>query len=56
MEFQMERAYLLEHFQDYRIIQPQVVFIHGLPTTLSQPQVAFIILRHCRENWHIWGI
>lgn len=35
MQFQMEKAYLLEHFQEYRIIQPQVVFIHGLPHSLS---------------------
>lgn len=36
--YQAERAYLLQHFQEYRIIQSKVVFLHGLPSSLSLPQ------------------
>lgn len=36
---QQDRSHLLLHFQEYRIIQPKVVFLHGLPKHLSHPDV-----------------
>jgi hypothetical protein len=39
MQYEAERAYLLQHFQEYRIIQPTVIFLHGLPTALSRKNV-----------------
>jgi hypothetical protein len=37
--YQAERTYLLAHFQYYRIVQPKVVFVHGLPELLSDSVV-----------------
>ena len=37
MEFACDKAYLLQHFQELRIIQPTLLFLHGLPLSLSSP-------------------
>ena len=32
--------YLLENFQNLRIIQPSLIFLHGIPEFLSNPNVS----------------
>lgn len=42
-DFQAIKPFIYENYQEYRILQPNVIFIHGLPEKYSHLNVPYLI-------------